>query len=336
MKEIMQTYGSMIVATIIAIMLFTCLPAVRSQMSGVFVHQDLLSDAGNNDRYDSYRSEAIPKIEVRDRFFGQGTEYRIGDILCADGNYLYITSYAHQCGNQTFEKGYVAKIDVKTKQVVATCEVGWEPEGVRLYEGKLYVANTGGYAFSENHAYETTVQVVDAETMKSIKTINTGCINLYGEMSQAGQYLCINSCGDYHNVKPKTVIVDCKTDEVKTFDFPATYNTTDGNLFYTIGSAFSYITNEYTYYIKTINPKTREVADGIFCNAITQKIKEITSPYELYISPYTKNVYFTDAGSYGSAGYLYGYTNEGQPVFAPQKTYVNPAHILALPVYENK
>ena len=256
--------------------------------------------------------------------------------MCADGNYLYITSYAHQCGNQTFEKGYVAKIDVKTKQVVATCEVGWEPEGVRLYEGKLYVANTGGYAFSENHAYETTVQVVDAETMKSIKTINTGCINLYGEMSQAGQYLCINSCGDYYNVKPKTVIVDCKTDEVKTFDFPATYNSTDGDVFYTVGSEFSYNTGEYVYSIKTINPKTQEVKDGIFCEAITQKIKEITSPYELYISPYTKNVYFTDANSYGSAGYLYGYTKEGQQVFAPQKVYVNPAHILALPIYENK
>ena len=256
--------------------------------------------------------------------------------MCADGNYLYITSYAHQCGNQTFEKGYVAKIDVKTKQVVATCEVGWEPEGVRLYEGKLYVANTGGYAFSENHAYETTVQVVDAETMKSIKTIDTGCINLYGEMSQAGQYLCINSCGDYYNVKPKTVIVDCKTDEVKTFDFPATYNSTDGDVFYTVGSEFSYNTGEYVYSIKTINPKTQEVKDGIFNEAITQKIKEITSPYELYISPYTKNVYFTDANSYGSAGYLYGYTKEGQQVFAPQKVYVNPAHILALPIYENK
>lgn len=256
--------------------------------------------------------------------------------MCADGNYLYITSYAHKCGNQTFEKGYVAKIDVKTKQVVATCEVGWEPEGVRLYEGKLYVANTGGYAFSENHAYETTVQVVDAETMKSIKTIDTGCINLYGEMSQAGQYLCINSCGDYYNVKPKTVIVDCKTDEVKTFDFPATYNSTDGDVFYTVGSEFSYNTGEYVYSIKTINPKTQEVKDGIFCEAITQKVKEITSPYELYISPYTKNVYFTDANSYGSAGYLYGYTKEGQQVFAPQKVYVNPAHILALPIYENK
>lgn len=256
--------------------------------------------------------------------------------MCADGNYLYITSYAHKCGNQTFEKGYVAKIDVRTKQVVATCEVGWEPEGVRLYDGKLYVANTGGYAFSEGHEYETTVQVVDAETMKSIKTIDTGCINLYGEMSQAGQYLCINSCGDYYNVKPKTVIVDCKTDEVKTFDFPATYNSTDGDVFYTVGSEFSYNTGEYVYSIKTINPKTQEVKDGIFCEAITQKIKEITSPYELYISPYTKNVYFTDANSYGSAGYLYGYTKEGQQVFAPQKVYVNPAHILALSIYENK
>lgn len=253
--------------------------------------------------------------------------------MCADGNYLYITSYAHKCGNQTFEKGYVAKIDVKTKQVVATCEVGWEPEGVRLYEGKLYVANTGGYAFSENHAYETTVQVVDAETMKSIKTIDTGCINLYGEMSQAGQYLCINSCGDYYDVKPKTVIVDCKTDEVKTFDFPVTYNSTDGNVFYTVGSDFSYNTGEYVYSIKTINPKTQEVKDGIFCEAITQKIKEITSPYELYISPYTQNVYFTDAGSYASAGYLYGYTKEGEELFVKQKVYINPAHILALPIY---
>lgn len=254
--------------------------------------------------------------------------------MCADGNYLYITSYAHKCGNQTFEKGYVAKIDVKTKQVVATCEVGWEPEGVRLYEGKLYVANTGGYAFSENHAYETTVQVVDAQTMKSIKTIDTGCINLYGEMSQAGQYLCINSCGDYYNVKPKTVIVDCKTDEVKTFDFPATYNSTDGDVFYTVGSEFSYNTGEYVYSIKTINPKTQEVKDEIFCEAITQKIKEITSPYELYISPYTQNVYFTDAGSYASAGYLYGYTKEGKEIFVKQKVYINPAHILALPVYK--
>lgn len=254
--------------------------------------------------------------------------------MCSDGRYLYITSYAHKCGSETFEKGYVAKIDVATKQVVATCEVGWEPEGVCLYDGKLYVANTGGYAFSEKHDYETTVQVVDAQTMKSLKTIETGAINLYGEMSQAGQYLCINSCGDYYEVSPKTVILDCKNDKVTTFDFPCTYNSTDGSKFYTVGSAFSYNTGEYVYYIKTIDPVTLQVTDGIYCDAITQKIKELTSPYELYVSPYTGNVYFTDAGSYASAGDLYGYKPDGQPLFAPQEVYINPAHILALPIYE--
>ncbi len=254
--------------------------------------------------------------------------------MCTDGKYLYITSYAHKCGNKTFTKGYVAKIDVNTKQVVATCEVGWEPEGIRLYDGKLYVANTGGYAFSEKHEYETTVQVVDAETMTTVKTIDTGAINLYGEMSQAGQYLCINSCGDYYDVSPKTIIVDCKTNKVSTFDFPCTYNTTDGSNFYTVGSAFSYYTGQYTYYIKTIDPVTLQVTDGIYCDDITNKIKELTSPYEIYVSPHTGNVYFTDAGSYASAGELYGYRLDGTPLFSPQEVYVNPAHILALPVYK--
>lgn len=251
--------------------------------------------------------------------------------MCSDGKYLYVTSYAHNCGATTFTKGYVAKIDIETKKIVATCEVGWEPEGIRLYKGKLYVANTGGYSFSESHDYETTVQVVDADNMTSIKTIDTGCINLYGEMSQAGQYLCINSAGDYYSTSPKTVIVDCETDEVTVFDFPCTYNTTDGELFYTVGSYFSYNTYEYVYYIRTINPKTMTYEDGIYNDVVTSAIRDLTSPYEVYISPYTKNIYFTDAGSYASAGYLYGYTPDGQQVFSPQKVYINPAHILAIP-----
>ena len=254
--------------------------------------------------------------------------------MCSDGNYLYVTSYAHQCGNQTFTKGYVAKIDVKTKNVVATCEVGWEPEGVRFYDGKLYVANSGGYSYSEGHDYETTVQVVDANTMTSVRTIDTGFINLYGEMSQAGKYLCINSCGNYYDVKPVTVILDCETGGITSFAFPSTYNTTDGSKFYTVGSSYSYDTGEYEYYIKTIDPETNQLTDGIYCDAITEKIKGLTAPYEIYVSPYTGNVYFTDAGNYASAGTLYGYKPDGQPLFAPQELYVNPAHILALPVYE--
>ncbi len=250
--------------------------------------------------------------------------------MCTDGDYIYITSYAHRCGSLTFEKGYVAKVDVRTKQVVAACGTGWEPEGVRIFKGRLYVANTGGYAFSENHDYETTVSVIDAESMQTVGIIDTGKINLYGEISQAGQYLCVNSPGDYYNTPAATVIIDCETHRCTTFDFPCTYNTTDGKLFYTVGSAFSYITGGYEYYVKTIDPATMTATDGVFCSAITEKLKDMQSPYDLYLSPYTGFVYFTDARSYATAGYLYGYRQDGTPLFAPQKVYINPSHILAL------
>lgn len=254
--------------------------------------------------------------------------------MCADpsGSYLYVTSYAHECGSQKFTKGYVAKIDVATKQVVATCEVGWEPDGIRYYDGKLYVANTGGYSFQEKHDYETTVQIVDAETMKSEGTVDTGCANLYGEISQIGQYLCINAAGDYYDYMPKTVIFDCKNRKANVLDFPSTYNTTDGKLFYTVGSESSYTTYTTTWYYNTINPTTMQVTkDVIYNTTVTDKIKSLSNPYEIYVSPYTKNIYFTDAGKFVNAGDLYGYTPNGEEVFSPKEVYINPAHILALP-----
>lgn len=251
--------------------------------------------------------------------------------LCTDGSYLYVTSYAHICGEQTFEKGYVAKIDVETKQVVATCEVGWEPEGIRLYDGRLYIANSGGYSFSEvQHDYETTISVVDAASMRLLRSIDTGCINLYGEMSQAGKYLCINSCGDYYGTESKTIILDCETERVTVFGFPATCSTSDGTRFYTVGSSFSYDTYETVYSIRTIDPTTMQVSDGVFCETITQKLASLVAPYDIYLSPITGNVYFTDAKTYATAGYLYGYTQDGKQLFNPQKLYINPAHMLAI------
>ncbi len=252
--------------------------------------------------------------------------------MCTDGKYIYLTSYAHICGSETFEKGYVAKIDVATKKVVATCEVGWEPEGIKLYNGKLFIGNSGGYAYSETHHYETTLSVVDASTMQLVKTIDTGCINLYGGFAQAGKYLCINSGGDYYENDPATIILDCDTYEFTVLPFPSTASTSDGTLFYTVGTAFSYITYEYAYYLKTINPATLEMQDMIYTPEITDLIKSLQSPYDIYVSPYTENLYFTDARSYATAGYLYGYSREGEQLFAPQKAYINPAHVLAVKI----
>ena len=103
-----------------------------------------------------------------------------------------------------------------------------------------------------------------------------------------------------------------------------------------MGSEFSYNTYEYVYHLYTIDPETMSATYGIYNSTVTEKLKELQSPYELYISPYTGNIYFTDAKSYATAGFIYGYTSDGTEVFNPQKIYINPAHILAIPNYTYK
>lgn len=71
--------------------------------------------------------------------------------MATDGDYLYVTSYAHECetlsGVRNFTRGYVAKIDLASYKVVDAIEVGYEPEGIAYYDGALFVANSGGTHF---------------------------------------------------------------------------------------------------------------------------------------------------------------------------------------------
>lgn len=269
--------------------------------------------------------------------------------LATDGRYVYVSSYGHECAvdgrDVEFTKGFVAKIDVATFKVVAACEVGYEPEGIAFYDGHLFVANTGGYAFQESHDYETTVSVIDAETMTVTRTVDTGQINLYGKMSQSGRYLCINSPGDYYEVPAATIILDCEavlngnSDEAcfTKLDYAATYNcvAADGT-FYAIGSRYSYITSEYTFNYITIDPEAvmesagYDGVTGALPGTVLADIKGMSMPYGIYVNPYSGYIYASDASSFADAGALYQWLPEGR-FLGKFKTYINPAHFLALP-----
>lgn len=244
--------------------------------------------------------------------------------LATDGRYLYVTSYANN--------GYVAKIDLRTKQILDTCATGYEPEGIACYDGKLFIANTGGYAYQKIHDYEQTISVVDATTMRELRRIDTGCINLYGKLSQSGRYLCINSAGDYYNVTPKTVVLDMATEKVTTFDFPATYNCTIDGLFYVIGSAFSYVTYTYTFSWHVIDPATGQDTEGLGrYNAATTTIAGMDSPYGIYISPVTRHLYVSDARGYTVNGRIYEFDTDGTLLRKIDLEGLNPSSYLALP-----
>ena len=271
--------------------------------------------------------------------------------LCTDGKFVYVTSYGHEClttgGYQYFDKGFVAKIDVSTFKTVAACEVGYEPEGIAFYQGRLFVVNTGGYAAQENHDYETTVSIIDASTMTVEKTIDTHVPNLYGKVSQYGRYLCINSPGDYYEIPTASLVFDCEKalsdqDCFVRFDEPATYNCTtlDGR-FLAVGSSFSYITGAYEFSCMTIDPQAvmeSGIANPLQLSGVTKTLpgtlkddfEQMAQPYGIYVNPYTGYIYGTDAGSFEGAGYLYQWTPEGQ-LLGKHKVYINPGHFLALP-----
>lgn len=268
--------------------------------------------------------------------------------LATDGDYVYVTSYGHECatitGVKDFTKGFVAKIDANTFNVIDAVEVGYEPEGIAIYKGKLFVANTGGYAFQEDHEYETAVTVIDAASMAVERTVDTGQINLYGKLSQSGQYLCINSPGDYYDVMAATIIMDCdavlegRVDEecyVK-LNYAATYSCTATNGgFYAIGSRYSYYTGDYKFNYLTIDPRQVMASGGAegvvesLPGTILDDIKAMTMPYGIYVNPFTGYIYATDAAGFVEGGSLYQWTPEGKLV-GKYGVYINPAHFLAL------
>lgn len=245
--------------------------------------------------------------------------------LATDGRgFLYVTSYA--------DHGYVAKIDLRTKLVVDTCHVGYEPEGIAYWDGRLYIANTGGYSTQTgDHGYEQTVSVVDAATMRELRRIDTGCPNLYGTMTTSGQYACINSAGDYYTVQPRTVVLNMASDEFRTYPFPATYSCAARGKFYLIGSSYSYVTGQYQYSMHTIALPSLEAADGLGEYARAEEtIRGMQSPYGLYISPYSLHLYASDARAYATNGYVHEFATDGTPVKRYLLRGVNPSRFVAM------
>lgn len=266
--------------------------------------------------------------------------------MCTDGTYIYITSYAHQTAlGETYQRGYVAKVRLSDYKIIKTCEVGYEPEGIAYYKGKLFVANTGGYAFAEKHDYEHSVSVLDtAMVVDTIVDIRNSAgefvINLYGEMSQSGEYLCINSPGDYYDTPPATVIFNCQDFSYKVFDsIPATYNTTLlSGKFFVVGSTFSYYTGGYKYNIATIDPTTGlkydnlyELPGGSMISTPLSIIETMQNPYCVYQNPYTGHLYIADADTYASDGYIVELDEDGFEVGKRMRCYINPGHMIALP-----
>lgn len=224
------------------------------------------------------------------------------------GGYAYVTSYAGpvELSPEYTQRGYVAKIDTATLQVVDKCLVGFQPDELDIVNGKIYVANSGGYMVPN---YENTVSVIDIDTFTEDSRIEIA-INLQCCKADSRGMLWLSSRGDYYDNQSKLYVYDTRHQRLaKTLDLRVSNMWLDGDSLYVIGAQFSYVTMNYETTYAIINTLTMEQVSSKFITDGTDAT--IVMPYGIAVNPITKDIYVTDASSYVDAGRLYCFSSDG-------------------------
>ena len=242
--------------------------------------------------------------------------------IAFDSNNAYVTSWAGAYANGTYDangnysitdskniKGQVYRIDLKTKAVTGSIEVGYQPEGIACYNGKIYVANSGGIScqLPPDYSYDNTVSIIDAASWKVTQTVPVE-VNLKNVYSDGKGVIYVTTLGDYwatHSglyyfyADNPTEIHKAGKGQQKPGDLQVSYSCISGDTVYCVATKNEFDWNaEHVYYIWSF---------AVIDNA-TDQGRIILYPQELKGSPYGLGVldhHGDDGGHYlfvGDAG----------------------------------
>ncbi len=298
-----------------------------------------LGDVGNDLQIYGKRLYAVINASNKIEVMTADSALRLGQIdvpncrcLAFDGRYGYVTSYAGPIviGEEHAQIGYVLKFDTATLQPVDTCHVGFQPEGLAVVNGKLYVANSGGYL---NTTYDTTMSVIDLASFKEIKRLN---IDINMQHVQVDKYnrVWVNSLGDYYDNTSKLYCLNPETDAiVKQFDFPVSNFCISGDSLYFYSTAWSYadMTSSVSYGILDIAGLELQTSHFITDGSES----DIEIPYGIAINNVSHDIYITDAKTYTIPGALHCYSADGVRKWSVRTGDI-PAHFCFLKKQINK
>ena len=134
--------------------------------------------------------------------------------IAFDDRYAYVTSWAGAYASGSFDgegnytvsdssnpKGRVYRIDLATKKVEGSVEVGWQPEGIACTGGKIYVANSGGISsqLPPDYAYDNTVSIIDVDGFRVVRTVTVE-VNLKSVYADGAGNVYVTTSGNYWDV----------------------------------------------------------------------------------------------------------------------------------------
>ena len=240
-----------------------------------------------------------------------------------NGNKAYVSSYAGPVQiDPEARPGKIVEFDVNTLKIEREVVVGYQPEEMVITDGKLYVANSGGYRFPN---YDRTVSVVDLKTFQVINTIDVA-INLHRmEIDRYGR-IYVSSRGDYEGIGSDVFVIDSRTDKVMgSLGIAASEMCLSGDSIYMISTEWSNITgaNEIAYTLYDV--KQQKIVSRNFITDGTDD--EIRLPYGVAVNPENKEFFVCDATNYVTPGYLYCFTPDGKKKWKVRTGDI-PAHMV--------
>ena len=222
--------------------------------------------------------------------------------------YAYVSSYAGPVviDPDYEQRGFVAKVDTTTLQVVDTCVVGFQPDGLEIVGGRLYVANSGGYMVPN---YENTLSVIDLASFSEVERVPIA-INLQLVLGDRRGILWVVSRGDYYDETSDIYAYDTRKRRiVGQMHCPASNCWMDGDSLYVISNQWDAVTAKRTVSYAIVNTASLEVVNRSFITDGTEA--DIRVPYGIAVNPVTKDILITDARNYVSPGYLLCYSADG-------------------------
>ena len=230
--------------------------------------------------------------------------------VVAEGDYAYVTSYAVVDGGSA-GNGYVSKVSLPDRREVARCEVGEQPEGLLIADGKIYVANTYGYSSPLPAA---DCSIIDLGKFTLDKTVPLKGTNPYGafKLMPDGKSMFVSFSGNYTSIPASCSIIRLDSFEHEIdFDFAGTYaDVYDGKL-YIMGTTFSYYTYDWEYNNYIYDPVKADIAE---IPIDEDEFMHYGAPTGIWVNPTNGHIYIADQGNYTSPAYLYHYDASGKEV----------------------
>ncbi|MDE1191020.1 MAG: YncE family protein [Arachidicoccus sp.] len=230
----------------------------------------------------------------------------------------YIVSYNGKIFVSSWDNN-VYEIDTATYSVDKKIPVsGVGPEGMAIVGSSLYVANSGGYGT------DSTVSVIDLNSLTEIKKIQVG----YGAsrvVANANGDVYVTCQGNYTDTSLSHVaVIDSKQNALKT-----TVNVLASQIdIYNNNAFISAIIYDANYNSAIAYPEIDLSGNTIIKqNFITDGTK-ITYPYGIDVDAQNGNIYVDDASTFSQNGSIYCFTEDGALKFKTSSNGIGPCKIV--------